>query len=454
MKSSKQAIIKFIFYVVVAATSTVLHAESPVIKLNKSIVIQGEKITVTYLSPVKLPKGAWIGLFPSTVAKKSTSNYVSFQYLTQDKKNSLVFTAPGKPGKYDFRLHKKEYDGIVLTTASFVVKNLDSNKITMTLDKSSYATGTKIALTYKSDIKLNKMSWIGLVPSNTPHGSGKVIDKHDLQFDYIYNSKKFNFRAPEIPGKYDLRLVSVGNNSSELKSVSFEVTIADSKNVKLTLVKTKWGPGEKIKLNFVSNEQYSNQAWIGLIPGNVKHGKANENDKYDIDYRYLNKKNKGHFLFTTPDTKGQYSFRLFNSNAGIEVTHVNFSVTHSVNAEFLKKELNDKGKVVLNGIYFDTGKDTIKPESKPLLKEVATLLKNNATLSLRIEGHTDNKGSNDSNMQLSKKRSSAIKIYLLTNFKIQSSRLSAKGLGESKPVADNSTAFGRSQNRRVELIKN
>ncbi len=454
MNISKKNIIKFIFYVAVATTSSALHAESPVIKLNKSVVIQGEKITVSYSTSLKLAKGAWIGLFPAAVAPKSTSNYVFFQYLTQGKKNRLIFTAPGKPGKYDFRLHKKEYDGIVLTTTSFVVKNLNSNKITMTLDKSNYATGTKIALTYQSDIKLNKMSWIALVPSTTPHGSGKVIDKHDLQFDYIYNSKKFNFRAPEIPGRYDLRLVSVGENSSELKSVSFEVSIADSKNVKLTLVKTKWGPGEKIKLNFISNKNYSNQAWIGLIPAKVKHGKASENDKYDIDYRYLNKKNKGHFLFTAPVTKGQYSFRLFNSNAGIEVKHVNFVVTHSIDAKFLKKQLNDKGKVVLSGIYFDTGKDIIKPESKPLLKEVATLLKNNTGLSLRIDGHTDNKGNNDSNMQLSKKRSSAIKSYLITNFNIQTSRLSTKGLGDSKPVANNATAFGRSQNRRVELIKN
>jgi OmpA-OmpF porin, OOP family len=119
----------------------------------------------------------------------------------------------------------------------------------------------------------------------------------------------------------------------------------------------------------------------------------------------------------------------------------------------MKKDLDANGKIVLHGINFDTGKATIKPESKPLLDEIGKLLNNNKDLKLSIEGHTDNVGGKDANQKLSESRAASVKDYLVKNAGINAARLSTKGFGDTKPVADNGTDAGKAQNRRVELVK-
>jgi len=119
----------------------------------------------------------------------------------------------------------------------------------------------------------------------------------------------------------------------------------------------------------------------------------------------------------------------------------------------MKKDLDANGKIVLHGIKFDTGKATIKPESKAQLDEVGKLLNGNPTLKLSIEGHTDNVGNKDSNQKLSEARAKSVKDFLVANSKIDAARLSTKGFGDTKPVADNSTDAGKAENRRVELVK-
>jgi outer membrane protein OmpA-like peptidoglycan-associated protein len=119
----------------------------------------------------------------------------------------------------------------------------------------------------------------------------------------------------------------------------------------------------------------------------------------------------------------------------------------------LAKALNDTGSVALYGILFDTGKATIKPESAKALAPVGDLLKSQAALKLEIQGHTDNVGTAAANLKLSQDRAAAVKAYLLQTFGIAADRLSATGLGDTKPVGDNKTEDGRSKNRRVELVK-
>ncbi len=115
--------------------------------------------------------------------------------------------------------------------------------------------------------------------------------------------------------------------------------------------------------------------------------------------------------------------------------------------------LAEKGRVATQGIYFDTGSDAIRQESGPTLKEIGTMLKDHADLKLTIEGHTDNVGKAESNQSLSDKRAAAVRQYLIDNYQIDGGRLTAKGLGQSKPAASNDTAEGRQENRRVELVK-
>jgi outer membrane protein OmpA-like peptidoglycan-associated protein len=119
----------------------------------------------------------------------------------------------------------------------------------------------------------------------------------------------------------------------------------------------------------------------------------------------------------------------------------------------LAKALNDSGSVALYGILFDTGKATIKPESAKALAPVGDLLKSQAALKLEIQGHTDNVGTAASNLKLSQDRAAAVKAYIVQTFGIAADRLSAVGLGDTKPAANNSTEDGRAKNRRVELVK-
>lgn len=101
-------------------------------------------------------------------------------------------------------------------------------------------------------------------------------------------------------------------------------------------------------------------------------------------------------------------------------------------------------------VNFDTGKAIIKKQYYDELKVVGDGLNEQKNLKGVIEGHTDNVGNAKANQLLSQRRANAVRDYIVKNFKIDKKRLSAKGFGQTKPVADNATAEGRAQNRRIE----
>jgi outer membrane protein OmpA-like peptidoglycan-associated protein len=113
--------------------------------------------------------------------------------------------------------------------------------------------------------------------------------------------------------------------------------------------------------------------------------------------------------------------------------------------------LKSKGRVVLRGILFDTGKDVIKPESLPVLEALAAAMKGDPGKRYRIEGHTDDRGGQSLNQTLSEKRAAAVKTWL-GKAGIDGSRLSSKGFGMSQPAMPNDTEAGRAANRRVEVV--
>lgn len=117
-----------------------------------------------------------------------------------------------------------------------------------------------------------------------------------------------------------------------------------------------------------------------------------------------------------------------------------------------RSKLMDEGHFVTTGIQFDSGSDKIKPVSYGILKEIAATIKDNS-IKVKIIGHTDNVGSNASNLDLSKRRAEAVKNMLVTDFQIDPSNISTHGEGASRPVGDNATNIGKAQNRRVEFIK-
>ncbi|MBN2485584.1 MAG: OmpA family protein [Bacteroidales bacterium] len=117
---------------------------------------------------------------------------------------------------------------------------------------------------------------------------------------------------------------------------------------------------------------------------------------------------------------------------------------------FTLEKVEVGAKVVLQNIYFETGKATLKEESFYSLDKVVKLLVNNETLRIEIDGHTDNVGSDKANLKLSEERAKSVVNYLISQG-ISYERLSYKGYGESMPIAPNTTDEGKARNRRVEF---
>lgn len=115
--------------------------------------------------------------------------------------------------------------------------------------------------------------------------------------------------------------------------------------------------------------------------------------------------------------------------------------------------ISSSGRYVTHGILFDTGSDRLKPESAPVIQSIARGLETNPNLKLKIEGHTDSVGNADQNLDLSRRRAEAVKAVLAAQFNVDASRLTTAGLGATKPIDSNDTPQGRSQNRRVEFVK-
>jgi OOP family OmpA-OmpF porin len=121
-------------------------------------------------------------------------------------------------------------------------------------------------------------------------------------------------------------------------------------------------------------------------------------------------------------------------------------------AAALSASIAATGKAAVYGIYFDTGKSVVKPESTPALDEITKLLKQQAGLALFVVGHTDSVGALDPNLKLSADRADAV-VKALVGRGIAAARLKGAGVGPYCPVASNRSEEGRAKNRRVELVE-
>ena len=157
------------------------------------------------------------------------------------------------------------------------------------------------------------------------------------------------------------------------------------------------------------------------------------------------KNNKETWAYVSANGNGSYSIHLIEKQA--------MKQDVLADASSMDKSIKESGKAALYGIYFDTGKADVKPESEAALKEIAKLLEGSANLNLYVVGHTDNTGTLEVNMKLSQDRAVAVVNALVSKYRIDITRLRACGDGPTAPVASNDSEEGRALNRRVELVK-
>ena len=204
------------------------------------------------------------------------------------------------------------------------------------------------------------------------------------------------------------------------------------------------GSGEKFKSPLQIIKNYENA--IVKNGGKMVYKNSNALDaELEASY-YLSTKEKEYWvkLFNfggTPSEVERFSLYVLEME----------QMKQEVDATKMFEAINKEGFIALY-INFETSKADIKPESQPIIQQIADMLKQNAGLKVSIEGHTDNTGTEKSNQTLSENRAKSVVNALIAKG-IDKGRLSYKGWGQSKPVADNKTDEGKAKNRRVEIVK-
>ncbi len=159
----------------------------------------------------------------------------------------------------------------------------------------------------------------------------------------------------------------------------------------------------------------------------------------------LTKDGKELWIEVWADHTGQYILTIVEKAAMVQEL--------VANADAFADSLKTTGHIAVEGIYFETGKSELKPESAVAIAEVAKLLKGDAGLKLYVVGHTDNVGALEGNMKLSQSRAQSVVQALVKSHGIEAARIKAYGDGPYAPVASNDAEAGRAKNRRVELVK-
>ncbi len=199
--------------------------------------------------------------------------------------------------------------------------------------------------------------------------------------------------------------------------------------------------------------------------GGVKVFEGKNYDRYSNDFKYEDPRHR--LDHKTKSELGVYAVRLPDREIWVEVFVNNYSdddyyltvvekktldvKAGLLTADEMKEAIGAEGRVALY-INFDFDRADIKPDSLPIIDEIAKLLKDDPSLKLSIEGHTDNIGKPDYNKQLSDGRAKTV-MSAVTTKGIDPKRLKSVGYGQDKPIADNDSDEGRAKNRRVELVK-
>lgn len=298
------------------------------LSLPKTTYIAGEKIWLQFSTSDKYDDSAWIGIIPSDIPhgkeKINDNNDLSYKHMQGKQEGYFEFHAPGQPGNYDFRMNDTDSEGIEVASVSFIVVK---GSASMQISKNNLVTGEPFTVKFSTQVELAKNAWMGIVPSQIPHGNEERNDKHDISYKHLNGEKKGErkFVAPSKPGNYDIRLHDTDENGTEIDSISFTVSASTGS---LSITKKEFHTTEEIKVHFSTPIKLTDNAWIGIVPSDIPHGSEQRNDRFDLSYHHLQGETSGSRIFNAPSKPGSYDFRLNDSdNNGNEIASVNFIVT-------------------------------------------------------------------------------------------------------------------------------
>ena len=198
----------------------------PALELNKTSFEPGETIVVTFTAPPGYPDDAWVGIIPSEVPHgdeaENDLHDLAWQRLEGRTEGVLEFTAPLEAGSYDLRMHDTDSGGVEVASVSFGVLEAPPS---LTLERAIFGTGEVISVTFIASPAYPDDAWVGIIPSEVPHGDEAVNDRHDLTYQHLYGliEGDLEFEAPLEPGSYDLRMHDSDVDGAEVASVSFQV---------------------------------------------------------------------------------------------------------------------------------------------------------------------------------------------------------------------------------------
>jgi OOP family OmpA-OmpF porin len=189
------------------------------------------------------------------------------------------------------------------------------------------------------------------------------------------------------------------------------------------------------------------------LPDNISNENFT-NKWHHLAIAYKNKQMKIYLdqnrLYVIPEVKDP-AINKFGVRVSGKCVVTNIRLAEGGGMTMLGQKFTD-AKIVTHGINFDVDKSTIKPESMGTLNMIVQIMKDNPDIKFDVEGFTDNSGNPAHNLALSDARANAVKAQLIS-MGVSASRLTAKGYGETKPIADNNTPDGKANNRRVEFVK-
>ena len=277
-------------------------------------------------------------------------------------------------------------------------------------------------------------------------------DNFTFECDVICNDK-FSYYSPAL----SLYFLS-GKNDKQVFDGSF-IQFQKRSGVKISLHPTgglnnnglgnieSFDKGESFLKNEINTMQFKSGSGMRMVHMSIWRQKQrlrvylNEEKIFDLPRAFPDGNTYSTALFEIwGDMKGEDRYLLSNLKlaAGLPDT---------------RSKLLNEGKFVTSGILFDVNSDKIKQQSYGVLKDIASVLSDNASINVKITGHTDSDGNAADNLSLSKRRAEAVKAALVKDFGIDASRIQTDGKGASEPIASNATAEGKANNRRVEFLK-